>query len=290
VSPDPVATLRAEAEGGSASAAFALGNRYARGDGVPKDLESAARWYTSAAQAGMAPAQFNLGVLHEEGEGVKQDPRQALLWYIAAAEQGHQEAQFRLGVLYGSGNGANRDYLQAAKWYRRAALQDHRDAQFNLGLLYDRGVGVPQSDADAYYWMARAATAGDQEALQRQVSVGRRLLAEARAELDRRAAAGEPPPAPAATAPTLAQPAAAAPADADTPALTASGQINPDAVRHAQRLLERLGYDPGPADGLLGAKTVDAIRAFRRDKGLAGGGSFGDDLLASLQATVAKLN
>ena len=35
-------------------------------------------------------------------------------------------------------------------------------------------------------------------------------------------------------------------------------------MRRAQELLEQLGFSPGPADGLLGAQTVEAIREFRR--------------------------
>lgn len=36
-----------------------------------------------------------------------------------------------------------------------------------------------------------------------------------------------------------------------------------------QHLLAYLGYDPGPFDGILGAKTGDAIEDFQRDNGLS---------------------
>ncbi|GIX11844.1 serine protease [Elioraea sp.] len=51
---------------------------------------------------------------------------------------------------------------------------------------------------------------------------------------------------------------ASAPAPAD-------GQAGVAAV---QRALEALGYDPGPADGVLGPRTREAIAAFQRDRGL----------------------
>lgn len=38
-------------------------------------------------------------------------------------------------------------------------------------------------------------------------------------------------------------------------------------VRELQRLLRRLGFDPGPADGAAGARTRDAIMAFERSVG-----------------------
>ncbi len=39
-------------------------------------------------------------------------------------------------------------------------------------------------------------------------------------------------------------------------------------VRQAQQRLKQLGFDPGPADGLPGAATAAALRAYQRQKGL----------------------
>ena len=41
----------------------------------------------------------------------------------------------------------------------------------------------------------------------------------------------------------------------------------PDDVRSAQTILTRLGYDPGPVDGILGPMTAMALDAFRTDNG-----------------------
>jgi hypothetical protein len=43
------------------------------------------------------------------------------------------------------------------------------------------------------------------------------------------------------------------------------------AVVDIQRDLQRLGYDPGPIDGVLGPKTKSAIARFEGDQGLAAG-------------------
>ena len=43
------------------------------------------------------------------------------------------------------------------------------------------------------------------------------------------------------------------------------------AVVDIQRDLQRLGYDPGPIDGVLGPKTKAAIARFEGDQGLAAG-------------------
>lgn len=55
------------------------------------------------------------------------------------------------------------------------------------------------------------------------------------------------------------------------------------AIREIQALLAQLGYDPGPADGLMGRRTASAIRAFESDRGLAVTGVPDDRVLASLR-------
>ncbi|WP_113152782.1 peptidoglycan-binding protein [Nitratireductor sp. OM-1] len=54
-------------------------------------------------------------------------------------------------------------------------------------------------------------------------------------------------------------------------------------VREVQSLLARLGYDPGPADGLMGRRTRNAIIAFERDSGLAVRGEVSSNLLDLLR-------
>ncbi|MCZ0814303.1 MAG: peptidoglycan-binding protein [Pseudomonadota bacterium] len=39
-------------------------------------------------------------------------------------------------------------------------------------------------------------------------------------------------------------------------------------IREIQSLLSQAGYDPGPADGIMGGRTRDAITAFQRDNGM----------------------
>lgn len=50
-------------------------------------------------------------------------------------------------------------------------------------------------------------------------------------------------------------------------------------VRALQARLDELGLDPGPADGLYGPRTADAIRQFQASRGLPPDGRIGDDLL-----------
>ena len=55
-------------------------------------------------------------------------------------------------------------------------------------------------------------------------------------------------------------------------------------VRDVQAGLNRLGYDAGPVDGLMGQKTRSAILGFERDNGLPATGRPSADLLARIRA------
>ncbi len=69
-----------------------------------------------------------------------------------------------------------------------------------------------------------------------------------------------------------------------------SGQVSssqdPD-VKAIQSNLSELGYDPGPADGVVGAKTGDAIRDYQEDQGLLVDGRPSDELLNHIEETNA---
>jgi peptidoglycan hydrolase-like protein with peptidoglycan-binding domain len=52
------------------------------------------------------------------------------------------------------------------------------------------------------------------------------------------------------------------------------GSTEPE-VRDLQEALKALGHDPGPVDGVFGARTEDAVRAFQQAKGIAVDGIVG---------------
>jgi localization factor PodJL len=53
-------------------------------------------------------------------------------------------------------------------------------------------------------------------------------------------------------------------------------------VMKIQELLAEQGYDPGPADGVPGEKTRQAVRAFQKTIGAAETGEINPDLVAVL--------
>jgi membrane-bound lytic murein transglycosylase B len=55
-------------------------------------------------------------------------------------------------------------------------------------------------------------------------------------------------------------------------------------IRELQRLLNRLGYGAGPADGAIGSRTRAAIRSFERDRGMEVRGRATDVVLEAARA------
>jgi len=264
--------LRKAAASGNAAAQFLVGAAFANGRTGKADNATAAIWYQRAAAQGHPPAQYRLGTLYEKGRGVEKDVNSARTWYERAAQSGNRKAMHNLAVLLASTALGQPDFSRAARWFLKAAQMGLADSQFNLGILHERGLGVENDPAKAYRWFRIAAAAGDKDAQARSIKLEdglpAGLLARTRADV----AAWRPKtPDPAANTTDLAATNwtanASAPAIASPIAIAASGETK-QYVSRAQRLLVELGYNPGPADGLVGPRTRQAIKTFERERGL----------------------
>ncbi len=147
-----------------------------------------------------------------------------------------------------------------AEWQAAAEDGDSR-AMLALGRLYEMGRGAPQNYILAHVWFNLAASRGEMEALAERDALAAKMTPQQVAEAQERAAAWRPGDgAGADTQEAAAEPAAPAAEDPGPPPV--------EALREAQALLAALGYDPGPADGIWGRRSVQAYRAFLRDAGL----------------------
>ena len=306
---------RRSAEQGHPVAQFFLGYSYQVGEGVEEDVEQAAIWFQRSADQGDPNAQLAFAKLLDAGRGVGQDYALAVEYYRLAADQGAAEAQYELGRSYRGGYGVAEDKLAAMEWFRMAAGQDHGAAQYELARMYDEGEGVALDDLQAAYWYQESALNGIPESANNlgvmyhygegvradnvlawlwysiasdfgnyelalnnlielsagmtatEIEQGRALLAAY--------ASGDysyllPPPG-------GGQPGAAQPGAGD------------EDVARVQSALAALGYDTGPADGIMRARTRAAIRAFQQDYGLAANGEIDAQLTVALQvARVAE--
>ncbi len=114
---------------------YKLGKLFRDGDGMPKDLAAAAKWFKIAAEAGHPKAQYQLGLLYHQGMGVTQNFQEAIKWYTKSAEQGYGNAQEKLGYMYWTGEGVQPNYVEAYKWLALAAAEGEGKAAKGLKKL-----------------------------------------------------------------------------------------------------------------------------------------------------------
>ncbi len=280
ISPDPdlppvVKKIEEKAFEGNAEAQHDLAAIYTAGHGgVEQDFKKAAFWFQKSAEKGIPNAQYNLGVLYHKGLGVKKNLDKALQLYRAASYQGHPEAQYNLGIAHIEGIGTDYDPVQAASYFEKAATQNVVEAAYNLGLLHENGLLGNVQLEEALFWYDYAAEKGNEEARQAKEQLISRLKIserEVHAILNRvkaslliiedqditKEAAGFMP--------------------------DSSSQA--DVTAQVQEQLIRLGLYPGPADGIAGPLTQDAIRSYQSANNMKTNGKADKTLLSHLLST-----
>lgn len=267
--------MRQAAADGNARAQFEIAAIYSEGRAVTQDYAEAAKWYERAAAQGFVPAQYRLGNLYEVGTGVDKDLEVAKLWYQRGAEAGNRMAMHNLAALYASGQLGDQEFETAAEWFQQAAARGMTDSQFNLGMLYARGLGVEQDFEQSYKWFSLAALSGDADASAARDDIAKSLSAEAVGRIgdEVKAWKAEPIDLAANFAPLGTWSNAFDPG----PAITTR-----DVIAKVQQALAKLGFDVGKPDGVAGAKTAEAIKAFERGTGMTEVGAINPRLLAVL--------
>ncbi len=249
---------------------------YTEGKGVTADLAKAAEWYRLAAEGSLAPAQYRLGSFYEKGRGVVRDLAEARKWYQRAADQENVKVMHNLAVLLADGALGKPDFARAARWFEKAAHRGVRDSQFNLGVLYARGLGVKKDLSAFYKWFAIAAKLGDGDAAAKHDEIANSMPQDQLVNA-RKAVSSWNEKAINEDANRVESDAAwkGKPADAASAA-------DMGLVKQAQLLLGNFGFDPGPADGVAGPKTLEAIRTFQSREGLPVNGAVDKKLIRAL--------
>jgi len=152
------------------------------------------------------------------------------------------------------------NYGTAFQEFNAAARSGDPASQYMLGQLYQEGLGAPKDYVQAHMWYDLAASKGQDRAeeamrtLERYMTSGQ--IADARIMTTRwQTEHGQP---------------------------TQSNVAF--SVRNAQSSLNQLGYNAGPADGIMGPSTRSAIRTYQSDRGLAITGNLTRDLFDRIQA------
>lgn len=97
-------------------------------------------------------AAYDLGLRYFRGDGVRQDSYQAIQWMRRAGEAGNLEAQKALGRIYLTGvEEMGADFREAEKWLSIAASQGDRES----AELWKEATRLKQTEAQYSPWSSR---------------------------------------------------------------------------------------------------------------------------------------
>jgi len=277
--PPAIQEIERDAFNGIPEAQHDLAAIYTAGHaGVKQNYDRAAFWFEQAANAGIANARYNLGVLYHQGLGVRSDINKAIKWYRGAADLGHPEAQYNLGIAYIEGIGVNYNPELAARNFESAARQGLMEAAYNLGLIYENGLLGQAKPDEALMWYKMASDQGSPEAKSAMEQLARALGV----DLDDVSRIAE----------NMSKLYQSDHLTTGKTARSANSNLDKEQVLMAQiqEYLMRAGLYPGPADGIYGPLTKDAIRSYQSINNLDVTGQASDDLLTHMLANSQSYN
>lgn len=267
--------LREAASDGDPRAQFEVAAIFAEGRAIAQDLVASAKWYERAAAQGYAPAGYRLANMYENGVGVEKDLSSARLWYQLAADAGNRMSMHNLASLLAGGQLGEQQFESAAHWFEKAADLGLKDSQFNLGMLHARGLGVPQNLETSYKWFSIAANGGDEDAAKARDDIASSLDPQIVAGLNNGLTGWTPS--------EMNIRANFAPIGTWSPDFDPGPVIDSrEVVQRVQAALNGLGFDTGIPDGLIGPKTIEAIKGFETQAGMSTSGAVNPRLLAVL--------
>ena len=179
----------------------------------------------------------------------------ALSTSLSAATMGEGLAAYQRG-----------DYSSARTIVEPLANSGDSHAQYLLGRMHARGEGVLQDFVVAHQWLNLSAARGNAEARTERDRIARQMTPSQIAEAQQLARAWRPTDVPASSATANASPSSTT---SSRPPSPTRGPNTGNLVRDIQTMLSELGYDPGPADGVMGRRTRSAIRTYQLHSDLA---------------------
>ena len=127
------------------------GHMHQLGQGTPKNLHEALRYYREGAIRGSAEAQARLGRMYLNGTGVPRDEDQGLRLLRQAAAQGDSALIYQLASIFLDGEGVAQDTQHGMSLLTVAADDGNVDARNRLMDIYFDDAN-PTARARAYPW------------------------------------------------------------------------------------------------------------------------------------------
>ena len=215
-------------------------------------------------------------------------PDEALTQWQTAAESGDRRAMLALGRMYLRGLGVLQDFVEAHKWLNLAASRGEAAAVDERDALAERMTPGQVAEAQA---LAQAWRPGEGQGAvaTKETTPAPPTHAEPTPSRTRTSArtttdSSQSPQA----IPSVAAPGAQADSTATPAPASDAGPPPPRAIREAQTLLAAHGYAPGAADGIWGARTGAAYRAFLDDAGLTAADVLTPETLRALRAAAKR--
>jgi GAF domain len=99
--------------------------------------------------------EYALGLKFKRGEGFPKNESQALNWFRQAAERGHADAEYELASAAASGRGMARDYVAAYTWYTLARVSGNAASERALNKLKRkmRKDQIHEAEQQAQTWL-----------------------------------------------------------------------------------------------------------------------------------------
>ena len=110
------------AKSGNAQAQYEVGCDYLNGNGVDKDIKTAAEWFLLSAAQNHSGSQEKFYSFYSKQLEKK-------------AKEGDTRAQFETGNCYYMGKEVERNTEEAAEWYKMAMAQGHEEATEKFGFM-----------------------------------------------------------------------------------------------------------------------------------------------------------
>lgn len=124
---------------------------------IEQKYDRAFEFFLKLAERGDPYSQCFVGQMYASGTGVEKDLDESLVWLKKAADQGDAEALYHIGrVLAVRG-----DLSGAMSWYQKSANLGYSRAMCRLAANYELGRGVEKDNEKAFEYFEKAMAAGN---------------------------------------------------------------------------------------------------------------------------------
>lgn len=221
-----------------------------------KKYSEAANSYKIAANNGDVESSYMLSRILLDKQYGMENIGEGLNRLNEAAASGHVLANRDLGMIYMSGkHGLEKSVPRALPYFEMAASKNDDVSVLALAMIYGSGMGMEKNSVQAARWFAK----------------GQEL--------------GLPIPADMSNPDVIS---GLSPLPESTKKASATPTDSKNMVQEAQSMLTKLGYNPGPADGVAGKKTRQAVRDFQKKRKLAVTGEINAQLLHDLESALSN--